>query len=220
MEKQTLHAHMLMHERRAKRDGYHFIVGVDEAGRGPLAGPVVAAAVLLQETQFQNRICDSKKITALQREKAFFEIFEKGFVGIGMICEKVIDEQNILRATFYAMNRAVVDLVSHLPATWQTQEGFQDKTCLLVDGNLFKTDLSYPYRTIIKGDNLSLSIAAASIVAKVFRDRILMIYDQIYPQYGFVRHKGYGTEEHRAAILQHGLSPIHRKTYVSPHEPV
>lgn len=205
---------MLDHERKAEEAGYRFIIGVDEAGRGPLAGPVVASAVLLKQIDFSCRICDSKKISALQRERAFYEIFDKGIVGVGMISETVIDEQNIIRATFHAMTQAVTDLVARLPLEWKASQDFSKRIMLLIDGHLFRSSLPYAYRTIIKGDDLSLSISSASIVAKVVRDRILTIYDQIYPQYGFRQHKGYGTEGHYAAILEHGLSPIHRRTFV------
>ena len=115
METRSFPENLLTYERRARQEGYRLIVGVDEAGRGPFAGPVVAAAVLLEQIQFQNKICDSKKISPRQRESAFIEIYDKAFVGVGIICERVVDEQNILAATFHAMNRAVLDLVSRLP---------------------------------------------------------------------------------------------------------
>jgi len=213
-------ANMLTYEDRARQEGYCLVCGVDEAGRGPLAGPVVAAAVLLREYQFDNRIADSKKLSPTQREKAFLEIYDKACVGVGIINEKVIDEQNILRATFHAMTHAVLQLISRFPPEVKKSTSWRKDVCLLVDGDRFKTDLPYAFRTIIKGDNLSLSIAAASIVAKVTRDRILSVYDQIYPEYGFCQHKGYGTEIHRTAITKHGPSPIHRRTFIGLHEPV
>ena len=204
---------MFHFENQASRRGFQFIIGIDEAGRGPLAGPVVACAVSLKKKKFQNKICDSKKISASQREKAFHEILENAYVGIGIMNEEVIDAQNILRATFLAMTLAVHRLIGQLPLRETNQKNFDREVCLLVDGNLFRTDLPYFYQTIIKGDDLSTSIACASIVAKVTRDRILNIYDRIFPQYGFKNHKGYPTFEHREAIKTHGLSPIHRKTF-------
>lgn len=203
---------MLYYENQARRKGFRFIVGVDEAGCGPLAGPVVASAVFLKERKFQNRIADSKKITARQRERAFHEIFQKAYVGTSIVNEAVIDSQNILKARFLAMNWAVERLVAQLSKI-HTQENLSQQVCLLIDGNSFTTDLPYSYRAIIKGDDRSLSIACASIVAKVIRDRVLYIYDKVFPQYGFGQHKGYPTRAHREAILKNGLSPIHRKTF-------
>lgn len=202
----------LMYEQQAKREGFDFIIGVDEAGRGPLAGPVVAAAVFLREEAFQNPIRDSKKINAPQREKAFQEIQEKACVGVGVVSEGVIDQCNILQATYQAMTAAVSELVEQIFSN-ETQPDIQRKVCLLIDGNSFKSDLPFSYRTIIGGDDLSLSIACASIVAKVTRDRILGEYDKIFPEYGFGKHKGYATLEHKLAIKQYGLSKIHRKTF-------
>ena len=205
---------LLKFEDKARQEGFVFIIGIDEAGRGPLAGPVVAAAVALKDNfQFKNKIFDSKQLTAQQRESAYHEIFENAYVGIGIISESVIDEHNVLNATFFAMTNAVNQLISRLPDEITKQDDFKRKVCLLVDGNRFKTDLPYASRTIIDGDALSLSIAAGSIVAKVTRDRILNIYHRIFPRYGFSQHKGYSTPQHRASIKEHGLSPIHRKTF-------
>ena len=190
------------------RQGYQQIIGIDEAGRGPLAGPVVACAVLLKSFAFQSRIDDSKKLSPRQRLEAFHEIFNKAYVGIGMMNEKVIDEVNILEATFLAMNGALRDLKRKLPAPVLT-----DKTILMIDGPYFKTDFKLPYQTIIDGDKKCFSIACASIVAKVTRDRILAIYDQVFPQYGFKKHKGYPTKEHREKIKLCGPSLIHRITF-------
>ena len=206
---------MFRFENQASRKGFHLVIGIDEAGRGPLAGPVVACAVSLKKKKFQNKICDSKKINAVARENAFHEILDHAYVGIGIINEFVIDDQNILQATFYAMNAAVSRLIEQIPSPQASQKNFDHQVCLLVDGNLFRTDLPYFYRTIINGDNLSTSIACASIVAKVIRDRILNMYDRVFPQYGFKSHKGYPTSQHREAIKAHGLSPIHRKTFRS-----
>ena len=204
---------MLCFEQQAKDRGHLLVLGIDEAGRGPLAGPVVAAAVCLREVTFENRIADSKELSPRQRTLAFPEIFEKAFVGVGIMSEAVIDEHNILQATFFAMRNAVVHLLGRLPS--ELKEGIRRgrDVCLLVDGNRFISDLPYAYQTITNGDNRSLSIACASIVAKVSRDRMLTVYDRLYPQYGFLKHKGYPTQQHKQAIREHGLSPIHRRTF-------
>ena len=208
---------MLTFENEAKATGFKWIIGIDEAGRGPLAGPVVASAVLLRSTSFENKINDSKKMTELQRERAFFEIFENAYVGIGMMSEAVIDSVNILQATFLAMTSAVRQMVVSLPKDVAGVEGFERQVMLLIDGPHFKSDLPYRFRPIIDGDAHSLSIACASIIAKVYRDRILKTYDSVYPQYGFKTHKGYPTASHRKAILENGLSPIHRRTFQVKH---
>lgn len=204
---------MLTHEHQAKRDGYEFIIGVDEAGRGPLAGPVVAAAVLLHNTSFQNKIRDSKKLSSVQREKAFHEIQDKADIGIGIMSESVIDRHNILQATHEAMVMAVDQLFYKINRIKRLPEDVYRKSCALIDGNSSPADMPIACRTIIKGDNASLSIACASIIAKVTRDRILDTYDKIFPQYGFSRHKGYPTAEHKEALRQHGFSLIHRRTF-------
>ena len=204
---------MLTFEQKAGSAGFCRIIGIDEAGRGPLAGPVVASAVLLRSTSFDVRVDDSKKMTERQREQAFLEIFQKSYVGIGIMSEAVIDSHNILQATFLAMASAVRQLVESLPQEERSKPDFNKTTILLVDGPLFKTDLPYAFKPIIDGDAKSLSIACASIVAKVYRDRILKTYDCIYPQYGFKKHKGYPTASHRKAISENGLSPIHRRTF-------
>ncbi len=205
-------------ENEAKQMGFSLVCGLDEAGRGPLAGPVVAAAVVLRSSRFRCLIRDSKKMTALQRERAFHDIHEKAYVGVGIISRAVIDEMNIANATFSAMANAVIQMVSRLPPDFSDPGFLKKQLCLLVDGNRFKTDLPYYFKTIVSGDARSLSIACASVVAKVVRDRILIAYDKIYPQYGFKKHKGYPTVEHRNAIKRYGLSPIHRLTYRSAHD--
>jgi ribonuclease HII len=204
---------MLKFEKKAKKEGFRWIIGVDEAGRGPLAGPVVAAAVLLRSNRFHNRIDDSKKMTELQRKRAFLEISEQAYVGIGVMSESVIDSVNILQASFLAMANAVRQMIECLPPEEKGHAAFKTATMLLIDGHMFKSDLPYQAQPIIGGDAKSLSIACASIVAKVYRDRILETYDRIYPQYGFKNHKGYATEMHREAIELNGLSPIHRRTF-------
>lgn len=199
---------MLNFERRAKKDGYTVIVGIDEAGRGPLAGPVVAAAVSLNTFSFKNRIDDSKKLSSDQRERAFAEIRTKAVFGVGVISEKVIDRVNVTRAANLAVDTAVGRLMFRL----REQGADLEKAFLLMDGRL-KSSLAYPFKEIIGGDGKSLSIAAASIVAKVVRDRLMRAYDRLYPQYGFSKHKGYGTLDHRACLTRLGLSPIHRRTF-------
>lgn len=200
-------------EDKTRKAGFNLIIGVDEAGRGPLAGPVVAAAVALQESDFSVPIRDSKQLTHLQREEAFHEIQQKAHVGIGIISESVIDHANILQATFFAMHNAVQNLTRRLPVKQTSHENFNRKVCLLIDGNCFKSDLPYHYRTIVRGDEDVLSISCASIVAKVTRDRILNVYHQIFPGYGFDQHKGYPTIEHKQKIRLLGLSLIHRRSF-------
>jgi len=175
------------------------IAGIDEAGRGPLAGPVVASAVILRSVNFINRIDDSKKMTPRSRERSFREIFKKAIVGIGIVDERTIDEINIYRATKRAMELAVKDLSSA-------------PDHIIVDGNM-GISAACPVKCIVKGDSKSMSIAAASIVAKVTRDRIMKKYDSLYPVYGFSRHKGYPTPFHKEAIKKNGPSPIHRMTF-------
>lgn len=204
--------HSLNYETEAKIQGFRFILGVDEAGRGPLAGPVVASAVCLKNTDFNCRIDDSKKLSASAREKAFHEIFERAFVGIGFVSEVGIDQINILNASFFAMEIAICRLINAINK--QTQEQVQkEQVKILVDGNCFRTQLPYKVKTIIGGDAKSLSIACASIIAKTYRDRVMDNYDRIYPLYGFKAHKGYPTVSHKLAITQHGPSRIHRRSF-------
>jgi ribonuclease HII len=197
---------MLYYERKLKKQGYDFIIGVDEAGRGPLAGPVVAAAVALKKSRFKNRIDDSKKLNPAAREKAFGEITAKSNFGIGIISEKIIDRVNILEATRLAMQEAIASLVTKL------QPAKRKRIHIIVDGNI-TLNTAYPYTAIIKGDAKSKSIASASILAKVMRDRIMSLYDKIYPQYGFSRHKGYPTRAHRRNLKKFGPSLIHRESF-------
>lgn len=197
---------MLYFERKLKKKGYRLIIGVDEVGRGPLAGPVVAAAVTLKTTRFKNRIDDSKKLTALQREKSFAEIIQKAVFGVGVIHEKIIDRVNILAATRLAMEEAVAALRNKLG-----NYGKQ-KIHVLIDGNV-NPDIDLAMTNIIRGDSRSKSIACASILAKVIRDHIMVIYDKKYPLYGFFRHKGYPTRSHRLALKEFGPSEIHRTSF-------
>ena len=182
-------------------DGVKVICGVDEAGRGPLAGPVCAAAVILPEHLEIPGLTDSKKLTDKKRRELFPIIKEQAIAyGIGLASEKEIDGINILQATFLAMERAMAQL-SVKP------------DLALIDGNREK-DFGIPVKTVVKGDSLSMNIAAASILAKVTRDDLMMEMAQTYPEYGFDVHKGYGTKAHYAALTQHGPSPIHRMTFL------
>lgn len=187
-------------ERQAYHRGYRHVAGVDEAGRGPLAGPVVAAAVILHPGRPIAGVNDSKKLSERQREQLFEQIMANALsVGIGSAPPETIDRINILQATRLAMLEAVNQL-SPRPDT------------LLIDG-ITPIDSPLPQQTIKQGDSRSASIAAASIIAKVTRDRLMLEYDQCYPQYGFARHKGYGSAAHLAALQQHGPCPIHRTSF-------
>lgn len=179
------------------------IVGVDEAGRGPLAGSVIAAAVIVHEYFPElSEIDDSKKLTEKKREKLYNLIMEKCVVGIGSSDEVEIDSINILNATFSAMKRAI--------------EKIEEKyDIILVDGNHKIRGYEKEQEAIVKGDSKSLSIAAASIVAKVTRDRLLLNMDKEFPEYGFARHKGYGTKLHREMIISHGPCKYHRKSFLT-----
>lgn len=199
---------MFYYERKLKRKGYDLVIGVDEAGRGPLAGPVVAAAVALKKTRFRNRIDDSKKLTSQAREKAFLEILNKSVFGLGIVNEKIIDRLNILAATRIAMEQAIAGLIDKIGAV------NPKRAHVIVDGNV-KLDIPLPYANIIKGDARSKSIASASILAKVTRDRIMSVYDKVYPQYGFCKHKGYPTRTHKSALRKFGPSLIHRNSFSS-----
>ncbi len=191
---------MLSRERALWARGIGVVAGIDEAGRGPLAGPVVAAAVVMAPGFFLPAVDDSKKLTARVRSDLACRIREGAVsVGVGVVSHETIDRINILNATFEAMHRAVKDL-TRVPEF------------LLVDGNRYRGE-GIPYATVVGGDGLCFSIAAASIVAKVTRDRLMEEYDAVYPLYGFARHKGYATRAHRAAILRHGICPIHRRTF-------
>ena len=182
-------------------DGIKVICGVDEAGRGPLAGPVCAAAVILPPHLEIPGLTDSKKLTDKKRRELFPIIKEQAIAyGIGMASEKEIDEINILQATFLAMQRAL-DQLNIKP------------DLALIDGNRQK-DFGVSVKTVVKGDSLSMNIAAASILAKVTRDDLMVEMAQTYPGYDFEIHKGYGTKAHYAALTANGPSPIHRMTFL------
>ncbi len=190
---------MRYHERRAKNLGYKFIAGVDEVGRGTLAGPVVSCAIHLKKRRFKNRIDDSKKLSKNERLLAYKELIKHCDFGIGIVNERAIDEINILEASKISMQRALENL--------DVKADF-----LLIDGNMdLKIDI--PSKKIIDGDSKSLTIAAASIVAKVIRDRIMELYHKVYPEYGFKFHKGYATKTHLAAIKKFGPCVIHRLSF-------
>ncbi|MDP3957126.1 MAG: ribonuclease HII [bacterium] len=225
--------------------GHSFIMGVDEAGRGPLAGPVVAAAVALKnpsvaevlaslaesgragkqefgskaskfeddgEAEMWNLVRDSKKLSEKQRERVFDFIQNHFYVGIGIINAETIDRVNILQATFLAMKGAVASLRKQLAAN-REQKPKDEDIYLLVDGNKTIPNCSYKQEAVIGGDGTVKSIAAASIVAKVTRDRMIIEYDKEYPGYGFAKHKGYGTKVHMDALRRLGPSPIHRMSF-------
>ena len=188
-------------EDECRAQGYTVICGVDEAGRGPLAGPVCAAAVILPDHLELPGLNDSKKLSDKKRRELFPLIKEQAIAyGIGLASQEEIDEINILQATFLAMERAIAQL-----------EGKADLA--LIDGNRAK-DFGLPVKTVVKGDSLSASIAAASILAKVTRDDMMEAYAEEYPGYGFEIHKGYGTKAHYAALTEKGPSPIHRMTFL------
>lgn len=190
---------MLRYEKRALKNNFKLIVGIDEAGRGSLAGPVVAASVIPGRRIFNERIDDSKKLSPIKRQKAFFEILRTSLVSVGIVDNTEIDRLNILNAARLAMEESVLGL------------GVEPEY-LLIDGEI---TLKLPFRQhhIIKGDSKSLSIAAASIVAKFVRDSIMLRFDRIYPTYGFRWHKGYCTKVHIQALRNFGPCPIHRYSF-------
>ena len=185
-------------ELAAMRKGAKIVCGIDEAGRGPWAGPVVAAAVVLDPGKIPRGLNDSKKLSEARREALFEPIMAAARVGVGIAEVDRIDRDNILQATLWAMAEALAQI---------------DGVALaLVDGNR-APQLPCPVQTIVEGDAKSLSIAAASIIAKVTRDRIMLGHDQTYPGYGFARHKGYGTALHQEALRRHGVTPLHRTSF-------
>jgi ribonuclease HII len=187
-------------EHDTHRKGYQYIAGIDEAGRGPLAGPVVSAAVILPQGFACQGITDSKKLSEKKRESLFPLIKTQALgIGIGMADHREIDQINILAASLLSMKRAVQNL-GHRP------------DFLLIDGK-FTIDMNLPQQAIVRGDSRSISIAAASIVAKVTRDRYMADLHSRYPLYNFIQHKGYPTKAHKQAIIDHGPCPFHRTTF-------
>ena len=195
-----LHKDNQFYEFQARLAGYSFVAGIDEAGRGPLAGPVVASAVILPEDITLPGVRDSKKMSARAREEAF-SLIESKAIGFSLtvVSSQEIDKVNILQATRKAMKKAALTL--------DPQPDY-----LLIDG-IYPVDLSIHQRCIVKGDDLSLSISAASVLAKVYRDRIMCQYHRLYPDYGFSSNKGYGTPGHIKAITRFGPCHIHRLTF-------
>ena len=190
-----------IHEDNARAQGYQMICGIDEAGRGPLAGPVAAAAVILPEHCVIEGLNDSKKLTEKKREALYDVICREAIAyAVAMVDHRVIDEINILEATYVAMRQAVENL--------SVQADYA-----LVDGNRSK-GLPIPFSCVVGGDAISPSIAAASVLAKVTRDRYMLEMDERYPAYGFAKHKGYGSKAHYAALLEYGACPIHRQTFL------
>ena len=188
-------------ENELRKKGFKYICGIDEAGRGPLAGPVVVASVIMPADSMIEGVNDSKKISEKKREKIYDQILEEAIsYGVAIIGQDEIDEINILNATKKGL-------------TVSLQELSQKPDLILVDALNGIDTMGIPYDSIIKGDAKCYSIAAASIVAKVTRDRIMREWDNIYPEYGFEKHKGYGTAAHIAAIREHGLCPIHRRSF-------
>ena len=181
--------------------GMQYVCGIDEAGRGPLAGPVVVASVMLPKDSMIEGVNDSKKISESKREKLYDVILQEAIsYGVGIIYQDEIDEINILQATKKGLHEAVANMEIK-------------PNVILVDALTGIDTLGIPYKSIIKGDAKSYSIGAASIIAKVTRDRIMREWDKVYPEYGFAGHKGYGTARHIEAIKKYGLTPIHRKTF-------
>ena len=199
-----------MHEYENAHADVRFIAGIDEAGRGPLAGPVVAACCILPKDAVILYLNDSKKVTALRREAMLPEIKEKAIAyGIGIVQEKRIDEINILQADYEAMRIALQQTSAMLQA-----KGLADAPGLLLNDAVTIPGVDIPQESIIKGDAKSVSIAAASILAKVTRDHLMEEYNALYPEYGFARNKGYGTKEHIEALKRLGPCPIHRRSFI------
>ncbi len=186
------------------------IVGLDEAGRGPLCGPVVACAYMFTEDDPDLPVKDSKKLNPLKRPELFERLLDKGVFSLGLATAQEIDRINILQATMRAFNRAIKKLIDFYPAAQQAT--------FIVDGNYFRTDLDINYRCQEKADDTVREVSSASIIAKVFRDHLMGVLDCLYPEWQFFRHKGYPTRFHREMVDKGGLTPFHRKTFCSGHE--
>lgn len=205
-------------EEAARKLGYRIIIGVDEAGRGPLAGPVVAAAARYRSDslifppeadRYVRLIRDSKTLSEQQREYAYRWIVEHFETGVGIVDAETIDQVNILQATFLALRQAIDDVLKKCVRESESVGSIH----VLVDGNCTLPNVAYSQQTIVRGDAQVVSIAAASIVAKVTRDRLMHDFENTYPKYGFAQHKGYGTTKHLEALRQHGPCPIHRRSF-------
>lgn len=199
-------------EENLYNEGITSIAGIDEAGRGPLAGPVVVASVIMPRKSMIEGVNDSKKVSEKKREKLYEEIINECIAyGVGIINQEEIDKINILNATKEGLTKAIKEMENNLK---EKNQKIEKPEIILVDA-LTKIDTDHiPYRSIIKGDSKSYSIAAASIIAKVTRDRIMRQWDEVYPMYGFAKHKGYGTAAHMEAIREYGLCPLHRRSFV------
>lgn len=202
--------------------GFELIIGTDEVGRGPLCGPVVAAAVTIKDQESMNKdqdskkwdlVRDSKKLSEKQREEVFDFIGEHFHIGIGLCDHNTIDRINILEASFLAMKKAVSDLIRNKSKVESLKSKVNEKIIILVDGNKTIPNFSFEQKAIIGGDKAVKSISAASIVAKVTRDRIMREFSLKYPNYGFEKHMGYGTKAHMEALAKYGVCEIHRKTF-------
>lgn len=190
-------------ENELRKKGFNTICGIDEAGRGPLAGPVVVASVIMPANSMIEGVNDSKKVSEKKREKLYDLILEEAIsYGVGIIGQDEIDEINILNATKKALTLSLKELITK-------------PDLIIVDALTHIDTMGIPYESIIKGDAKCYSIAAASIIAKVTRDRIMREWDAVYPEYGFQQHKGYGTAKHIAAIREYGLCPIHRRSFTT-----
>ncbi len=190
------------YENELRNKGYKYICGIDEAGRGPLAGPVVVASVIMPENSMIEGVNDSKKVSEKKREKLYDLILEEAIsYGVGIIGQDEIDDINILNATKKGLTVSLKELT-------------QKPDLIIVDALTNIDTLGTPYESIIKGDAKCYSISAASIIAKVTRDRIMREWDKVYPQYGFAQHKGYGTSAHISSIKEYGPCPLHRKTFI------
>lgn len=222
-------------EKKLLSSGYDFVIGIDEAGRGPLAGPVVAAAASPRNLQFvignsdadfkkdpnykllitnYNDIRDSKTLSEKQREKLYDFIQENFYVGIGICDHKTVDRINILESSFLAMKKAIVDLErSDLLRSFRTREVGPLRKIILIDGNRAIPNFSMEQKAIVNGDKIVKSISAASIIAKVTRDRLMKEMHKKYPEYNFAQHKGYGTKLHFAMLRKHGPCEIHRRSF-------
>lgn len=212
-------------EQKYIKQGYDFVIGIDEAGRGPLAGPVIASALAMTKFKVESEklkvinpipldlssVKDSKKLSPKKREKLFELLIQNPNIkyGVGIVSEKIIDKKNILQATLMAMKEAVEDLMKKNP-----QIAMQN-SIILIDGRDILENLDFDQKSIINGDNKVWSIAAASIIAKVTRDGIMQKYHKKYPQYQFGKHKGYGTKLHFEMIAKHGQCEIHRRSFLN-----